>query len=117
MVIVFTINRICLLLCKRFATTGFTHLADKDGFSDWRNNIIIDNHEQSATHKDSMLTYLTRRQGLGLLQKLEKQTNEEHSYWENVLRRAIVVVCTLAERGMDFRGRNEKFGSLQMGII
>ena len=31
----------------------------KDGFSDCRNNIIIDNHELSATHIYSMLTYLT----------------------------------------------------------
>ena len=64
-----------------------------------------------------MLTYLTHRQGLGLLQKLEKQINEEYSYWEYVLRRAIVVICPLAECGMDFRGTNKKFGSIKMGII
>ena len=41
-----------------FATTVATYVADKDGFSDWRDNIIIVNHEQSATHRDSMLTYI-----------------------------------------------------------
>ena len=60
-----------------------------------------------------MLTYLTLRQGIGLLQKLQKQINEVYSYWENDLRPAIAVICTLAERGMAFGGTNEKYGSLQ----
>lgn len=101
-------------VCKLFASKG-SSLADKNGFSDWKNNIQVDNHEQSATHKDCMLTYLTRRQGSGLLQKLEEQINEEYSYWEHVLRRAVAVICTIAERGLGFRGTNEKFGSLQNG--
>ena len=42
----------------------------KNRLSDWRNNIITDNQEQSATHKDYVLTYLTCRQVLGLLQVL-----------------------------------------------
>ena len=67
-------------VCELFSTKGSTHLAEKDGFSDWRDNIIIDNHEQSVTHRDFMLTYLTCRQGLGLLQKLEKKINEAYSY-------------------------------------
>ena len=54
---------------KHLATKSSTYLADKDGFSDWRNNIIIDNHRQNANHRDSMLTYLSRRHDLGLLQK------------------------------------------------
>ena len=99
-------------VCKLFAPKGSTHLADKDGFSDWRNNVVVDNHENSSTHKDSMLTYLTHRQGLGLQQKLEEQINEEYNYWENVLRCAIAVICTLAKRGLAFRGTNENFGSL-----
>ena len=52
---------------------------------------------------------------MGLLQKLEKQINKEYNYWENALRRAIAVVCTLTEHGIVFRGTNEKFGSLQNG--
>ena len=63
----------------------------------------------------TMLTYLTRRQGLDLLQKAEKQINEEYSYWEIALRREIAVICTLAERGMVFRVTNKKFGSQQNG--
>ena len=67
-------------LCQRVTTKCSAHLADKDGLSDWRNNIIIDNHEQSTIRTDYMSTYLTRSHGLGLLQNPEKQFNEEHSY-------------------------------------
>ena len=49
-----------------------------------------------------MLTYLTRRQGEGLGQQLEKQIQEECNYWEHTLRRVIAVICTLAERGLSF---------------
>ncbi len=62
-----------------------------------------------------MLTYLTCRQGAGLGQQLEKQIQEECDYWEHVLRRVIAVICTLAERGLAFRGTEERFGSLQNG--
>ncbi len=47
-----------------------------------------------------MLTYLTRRQGAGL----GKQIQEKCDYWEHVLRSVIAVICTLAERGLVFRG-------------
>jgi len=37
----------------------------------------IDHHEKKiTTHRDSILTYLTRRQGMGLGQQLEKQIQE-----------------------------------------
>ncbi len=62
-----------------------------------------------------MLTYLTCRQGAGLAQQLEKQIQEECDYWEHVLRCVIAVICTLAERGLAFRGTEERFGSLQNG--
>ena len=51
----------------------------QNGLSYWKNNSMIDNHEQSGTHMDSIITYLTRRQGLSLLQRLGKQINEEYS--------------------------------------
>ncbi|KAL8221311.1 UNVERIFIED_CONTAM: hypothetical protein K2H54_065476 [Gekko kuhli] len=60
-------------------------LSRNEGFSDWRNTAVIDNHEKSTTHQDAMLTYLTRKQGLGLTQPLEKQIEEKYNYWENVL--------------------------------
>ena len=100
-------------VCKLFGPMGSSHCAVKDGLSDCRNNIVVHSHEQSDVHRDSMLTYLARRQGLGLQQKLEKQINEEHSCWKNALRRAIADICRLGERGMRLRVTNVKFGSLQ----
>ncbi|XP_032890687.1 zinc finger MYM-type protein 1-like [Amblyraja radiata] len=102
-------------VCKLFAPKGSTHFARNEGFSDWRNTAVIDNHEKSTTHRDAMLTYLTRKQGLGLTQPLEKQIEEEYNYWEDVLRCVVAVICTLAERGLAFRGKVEKFGSLNNG--
>ncbi|CAM1326808.1 Uncharacterised protein r2_g3576 [Pycnogonum litorale] len=40
---------------------------------------------------------------------------KEQEYWRHVLERVIAVVCTLAERGLAFRGSNEKFGSPHNG--
>ncbi|XP_038649470.1 LOW QUALITY PROTEIN: zinc finger MYM-type protein 1-like [Scyliorhinus canicula] len=47
--------------------------------------------------------------------QLEKQIQEECDYWEHVLRRVIAVIRTLAERGLAFRGTEERFGPLQNG--
>ena len=58
-----------------------------------------------------MLTYLIRRQGVGLRQRLEKQIQDECDYWEHVLGHVIAVICTLAERWLAFRGKEERFGS------
>ncbi len=91
-------------VCKLFAPKNVSHFVIREGFSDWRNTVVIDHHEKSTTHLDSMLTYLNRRQGAGLGQQ-----------WEHVLRRSIAVICTLAERGLAFRGTEERFGSLQNG--
>ncbi|KAG6934570.1 zinc finger MYM-type containing 1, partial [Chelydra serpentina] len=90
---------------------------DPDGFSDWQNTVLIEQHENSTTHRDSILTYLNRRQGFGLTQKLEKQIKGEREYWQHVLQHVIAVVQTLAERGLPFRGSNDTFGSLQNGNV
>ena len=110
-----SIGSVYCFVCKLFAPKNFSNFVMKEGFSDWRNTIVIDNHEKSTTHRDSMLTYLTRRQGAGLRQQLEKQIQEECDYWEHVFRRVIAVIRTLAERGLAFRGTEERFGSLQNG--
>ena len=36
-------------------------------------------------------------------------------YWRQVLERVVEVICTLAERGLAFRGSNETFGSSHNG--
>ena len=92
-------------VCKLFAPKNFSNfvrITIKERFSDRRNTIVIYNHEKSTTHRNYMLTYLTRRQGEGLVQQLEKQIQEECNYWKHILRRVIAVICTLAERGLAF---------------
>ena len=98
-------------VCKLFAPKNISHFVTREGFSDWRNAIVIDHHEKSTTHRDSMLTYLTRTQVVGLKQQLENQIQDECDYWEHVLRRVIAAIRMLAECGLDFRGKEERFGS------
>ena len=102
-------------VCKLFAPKHFSSFVSKEGFCDWRNTVVIDKHERSNSHRDCMLLYLTRRQGLGIDQQLEKQIKEECDYWEHVLKRVISVIRTLTERGLALRGTEEKFGSLHNG--
>ena len=66
---------------------------------------------KKALLTETMLTYLTRRQGVGFRQELEKQIQDEFDYWEHVLRHVIAVIHTLAECGLAFRGTEERFGS------
>ena len=62
-----------------------------------------------------MLTYLTRKRGYTLTSKLEEQIKVEQQYWWHVVERIAAVICTLAERGLPFRGDNEQFGSPNNG--
>ena len=93
MVIVFTINRISYcFVCKQFVPKSSSHFVTREGFSDWRNTIVI----------DTMLTYLTHRQGIGLRQRLKKQILDECDYWEHILRCLTAVIHMLAEHGLAF---------------
>ncbi|KAL4088690.1 hypothetical protein QTP88_023774 [Uroleucon formosanum] len=79
-----------------FATTGFLDRKRADN--------RISSHEQSPVHKSNTLTLknrgtLTNRINSGLLD----QINDEVHYWKNVLKRVVVVVKTLAIRGLAFR--------------
>ena len=64
-------------VCKLFSPKNFSNFVTKEGCSDWRNTIVIDNYEKTIIYRDSMLTYLTRRQSEGLGQQMEKQIQEE----------------------------------------
>ncbi|XP_018362137.1 PREDICTED: uncharacterized protein LOC108760594 [Trachymyrmex cornetzi] len=53
---------------------------------------------------------------LGRVDKhLIQQLDEEMIYWRKVLHRVVVVIKTLASRGLSFRGHEEKFGSNKNG--
>ena len=86
-----------------------------DGFDDWHNSYLIQTHENSEKHTNAMLTYLTRKRGYTLTSKLEEQIKVEQQYWWHVMERIAAVICTLAERGLSFRGDNEQFGSPNNG--
>ena len=62
-----------------------------------------------------MFTYLTRKRGYTLTSKLEEQIKVEQQYWWHVMAGITAVICTLAERGLPFRGDNERFGSPNNG--
>lgn len=51
----------------------------------------------------------------------EEAIRGEAMYWKSVLERAVDVIKFLAERGLSFRGHDEKFGSLAnsnyMGVL
>ena len=108
MVIVFTIYRINLLfLRKLFAPENISHIVTREGFSDWRNTIVIDHHEKSTTHCSQTMCRVEATVG--------KQIQDECDYWKQVLEHFIAVICTLAESGLSFRGTEERFGPWQNG--
>lgn len=57
-------------VCKVFAIEKTSVFVKSTGSNDIK---LIESHEKSFNHKDSLLIYLTLRQGLGLQQNLEKQ--------------------------------------------
>ena len=50
-------------------------------------------------------------------QQLEKQIQDVCDYWKLVLRHVIAVIRSLAERGLAFRGTEERLGSWQNGSL
>ena len=64
-----------------------------------------------------MLIYQTRKQGCTLASKLDKQVKAEQQYCWHVMERFTAVICTLAERGLPFRGDNEHLNLLITAII
>ena len=100
-------------VCKLFSSSDVALACG--GFSDWRNPTVITKHENSEDHRDALLVYLTRKRGSTLDSKLEEQIKAERQYWRHVLERVIAVICTLAERGLAFRGEDETFGSPNNG--
>lgn len=99
--------------CKLFGTS--CPLAN--GYSDWKNAYLrLSEHEGSKCHRDAMMIYLKRCADVGCIDhELRNQFDSECAYWREVLRRVVVVVRHLAERGLPFRGDSEIFGRLDNG--
>ena len=107
-----TTGCIYCFVCQLFSTSATA--LDSDGFSDWRNPIAIQTQENSDNHRRALLKYLTRKCGSTLGSVLAKQIKEQF-YWRTVLERAVVVICTLVERVVAFRGDNDTFESPNNG--
>lgn len=87
------------------------------GFSSWQlAGQRIKTHEQSASHRDSILRSCTRQNEHARVdQGLQQQLLEQKKYWINVLRRVVAIVKFLAQRGMPFRGDDDQLGSIHNG--
>lgn len=93
------------------------NLCSQSGCNDWKHiHQIILSHENSPTHRQSMMTYLTRSKAVGRVDTdLLSQYQKEVDYWRNVLKRIVSVIKFLASRGLAFRGDNEILGSPNNG--
>ncbi|XP_045464849.1 uncharacterized protein LOC123674057 [Harmonia axyridis] len=86
------------------------------GFNDWKNPIIIEQHENSQNHKNCVLILLQRQKAADQVDALHvKEYKREVQYWREVLKRVVAAIKALASRGLSFRGSTEVFGSLHNG--
>ena len=70
-------------------------------------------HNESEVHRDCVISVCSRRSNSrGQVDyELQQQCNEEKRYWREVLLRVVKVTSFLAERGLAFRGGDEKVAS------
>ncbi|CAL1678226.1 unnamed protein product [Lasius platythorax] len=88
-----------------------------EGFRNWSNvNKILSGHKNSKEHLQCQIALIKRSRTEGRVDSdLCTQIKNEIEYWRNVLKRVIVAVKALANRGLPFRGSSERFGSLRNG--
>ena len=108
-----SIGNIYCFVCVLFGTnTRF----GCDGFCDWKHPSRIVEQENSSTHRQSMLIFISRKESLGRVDtKREEQFFSEQQYWNKVKHRVIASVKFLSIRRLAFRSRDELFESLQNG--
>lgn len=102
-------------VCKLFLPPEKSNKLAREGFDDWKNSNLLQQHENNSSHRDCMPIYLQRRGTRNLPNLLETQILDGKNYWRDVLKHAVAVIITLAERGLSFRGSNEVFGTLDNG--
>lgn len=99
--------------CKLFSSK---HNAFVHGFSDWKHSERIGEHERSEEHRACMLALHSRSKNTGRVDSdLVKQIDAERQYWREVLKRVVAVIQFLGERGLAFRGDDERLGSPHNG--
>ncbi len=96
--------------CMLFGEGGESNVSSfpKEGFDDWKNaNYRISEHENSMSHKQSVLNLKERTNILGRVDhELALQLQAESYYWRNILRRVVAAIKKLASCGLPFRSDN-----------
>ena len=97
----------CFLLAKDSSGQFCTGLAD------WNHaERSISRHETSENHLEAVRAMLVRSHAEGRIDsEFGKQSEISLRYWQDVLKRVVVVIKLLATRGLVFRGSNETIGS------
>ncbi|KAJ8665960.1 hypothetical protein QAD02_007622 [Eretmocerus hayati] len=107
-------GKIYCFQCKLFiaAQSQFT-----EGFCDWKNAYHrLHEHETSHSHLSAMRDFTVRASSLGTVNvELQKQIEDQVTYWKELLKRVIDVVMYCGERNLPLRGDNEILGDPSNG--
>lgn len=103
-------------VCKLFNKSNNSSFINP-GFNNWKkSHEKVKEHENSAMHRKSMLTWLDRVNTKNRIDKtMAEQMLSEKKYWVEVLRRVVSVVKFLAVRGLAFEGNDSRLGSSSNG--
>jgi hypothetical protein len=91
----------------------FTH----GGYCDWGHaSVRLCEHKQSKSHLESVVALAGREKAIGRIDReLQKQVEQQTSYWIQVLQRLVSVLKFACERGLALRGDNDIIGSPSNG--
>lgn len=104
--------------CKLFGSeSNSENTFVKCGFSNWKKaDETIESHENSLEHRNCInqfLQYMKKKEHVD--KSMEMMLQKEVNYWIEVLRRVVEAIRYLAERGLAFRGTDERFNSPNNG--
>ncbi|XP_065650616.1 zinc finger MYM-type protein 1-like [Hydra vulgaris] len=86
------------------------------GFDNWKNVIArITSHEKSKDHFAAVSMIMQYKKSTRIDVELQKENEKSSKYWTEVLKRFVVVIKFLAERGLAFRGDNQLHNSPNNG--
>lgn len=101
--------------CKLFGNEAPSNFYE--GFNDWKNAYIaLKSHENSPTHRTSVLLFVCRAKVNNRIDKQLFQACEfEIKYWQEVLNHVLATIKYFAIRGHPFRGTDHLFGLSRNG--
>lgn len=112
-------NALFCFRCLLFSSKPTVFGNKNKGFINWKKcNECLQEHETSKTHAESVRIWFSRikKDDRGVIDlELKINTENQISYWKNVLYRVVETVSFLASRGLTFRGNSHNFGSKQNG--